>query len=343
MANLTTVLIADVLEELYLSEGQLEDTILRDNPMMAILPRSTEGGGQYRHVQNKYVRPQGRSANFASALANSQGSKRVGFDVTWRSNYQVAGVDGDVIDDAGGNKTIIIDHIEEEMDGAIDNMRDDLAMGQFRNNGGARGRVGSTATTTLTLADISDIAHFEVGMIIDVAVTDGTSGALIADPRTILTVNRDLGQLTTALNWGANYANGNYLFVVGDFGAKVAGLDAWVPATAPTATPFFGVDRSVDAVRLGGVRYLGTGMPIEQALINGAAAVKRWKKAKPTDLAIMNPMKMAALEVGLEGRKRVQEVSGSGSAAHIGFSAIMIATPNGDIPCISDPQHRVAP
>lgn len=340
MANLTTTLIADVLEELYLSENQIEDTILRDNPTMALLPRSTEGGGQYRHVQNKYVRPQGRSATFATASSNMTGSKRVGFDVTWVANYQLAGIDGNVIDQARGNKVIIIDHVEAEMDGAIDNMRDDLAMGQFRNLGGARAQVGSTSTTTLTLKKIEDIAHFEVGMVIDSDDTDGTSGGSDdGDPRTILTVDRDLGTITTAANWtgSGNYSNDDYLFADGDFGAKTAGFDSWVPSSAPTSTAFFGVDRSVDKTRLGGVRYTGTGMPIEQAIINGCANIKRWKKSKPTNLAVLNPVKFAALEVSLENRKRITEVQGSGSAAHIGFTAILIATPSGDVPVISDP------
>jgi hypothetical protein len=348
MPNLNLAAISAVLEELYLKDNRIPDQIFRDNPLLGILPKSTDGGGKYRHVHLRHVRPQGRSASFASAQANRVGSARVAFQVPWKSNYQVASVDGDVLDDAQGNKTILIDHIKAEMDGALDNMRDDVAMAIFRNNGGARGRIGSLADTnsTITLTNPEDVAHFEVGMRIQFSANDGSAtahalrtGSAADDAVPIVGVDRDGGRLfvtgntTTVAGGEAN----DYIFALGDFKEKWTGLDSWVPATAPSSTAFHGVDRSVDPVRLAGVRYTGTGMPIEQALMAGAARVRRWKKGASINLGVLDPIRWNALEISLENRKKIEDVPGTGPAAHLGYKAIMLATSTGEIPIIADP------
>lgn len=344
LTNLALATVADVLEELYLKDNTIPDQIFRDNPWLGMIPKSTKGGGQYRHVQVKHARPQGRSATFSSASSNGVGSKRVGFDVTWVSNYQIAGIDGDVLDDSEGNETILIDHIKAETDGALDNMRDDIAMSLFRNRGGARATISSSATVasaTLILANPEDIVNFEVGMVIVASSADGTSGSQRTGSATISALDRDAGTITTAGgNWSTqitSLATGDYLFVDGDRGLKMSGADAWIPSSAPGATTFFGVDRSVDPTRLGGVRYTGTGMPIEEALIQGFTRVQRLKKGQSVDVAFINPLKYAALEVSLEGRKRVVEMKGEGPAAHIGYKGLIVTSPSGDVPVFSDP------
>ena len=296
----------------------------------------------------KHIRPQGRSATFSNAQGNAIGSQREGFDVTWKNNYQLAMIDQDVIDDAQGNETILIDHVEEEFDGAMDNMRDDLAMALFRNHGGARGVVstignGSGTNDLITLVDEEDIAHFEVGMEIVWSDDDGSaSGHALrsATASTIESVNRDAGTLEFDVNTVSTSGAvvGDYMFVQGDFKNKWSGLDSWVPSAAPGATDsFYTVNRSVDPVRLAGVRYTGTGMPIEQAVIQGAARIRRWKKSSHVNLGVLNPLKWAALEISLGDRKRVEDVPGTGPAAHLGYKAIMLATPAGDVPIVSDP------
>lgn len=333
-----------VLEELYLSDSTIPDQIMRNNPMMGVLPKSTDGGGKYRHVHLRHVRPQGRSAVFATAQANTVGSVRKAFDVVWRSNYQTAEVDGDVIDDAAGNKTIIIEHIKAEMDGALDNLRDDIAMNLFRNSGGARGQIASgEGSDTITLVDPTDIVNFEIGMTLTGSDWDGTGtpGTDRVGTAVVTALDRDLGTITTTADWDTLLVTAaalDYLFEEDDIGVKMSGLESWIPSVAPVGgDSFFGVDRSVDPVRLAGVRYDGTGQPLEEAIVQGAARVRRWKKASPIDCAFLNPTRYAALEVSLEGRKRVQEVKGSGAAAHIGYNAIMVASPHGDIPVMSDP------
>jgi hypothetical protein len=348
MPNLSRADVLVVLEELYLNDNKIPDQIFRDNPLLGILPKSSEGGGEYRHVHMRHVRPQGRSVSFSAAQSNRKGSERIAFQVPWRSNYQIAAVDGDVIDDASGNKVILIDHIKSEMDGSLDNMRDDLAMSVFRNHGGARATVGALEDTnsTIVLGNPEDVAHFEKGMRIQFSDDDGSAtadalrtGSAADDAIEILSVDRDGGRLLVDGNSAtvAGATQGDFIFCVGDFKGKWHGLDAWVPRTAPTSAAFLGVDRSVDPVRLGGVRFNGAGMSIEQAIMTGAARVRRWKKGSSINLGVLDPMRWNQLEISLESRKRIQDIQGTGPAAHLGYKAIMIATPNGEIPVISDP------
>ena len=68
-------------------------------------------------------------------------------------------------------------------------------------------------------------------------------------------------------------------------------------------------------------------MPIQEA----------WYVEPVLSVQVCIPLRFADLEVSLEGRKRVTEVKGSDVAAHLGFNAILLATPVGDIPIVSDP------
>jgi hypothetical protein len=343
--NLSLTDIAPVLEELYFKDNTLEDLMMRENPLLAMLPKSEQGGGEYRVVPMRYVLAQGRSATFANAQTYSLGSQRKQFQLTWVSNYQVAGIDGNVIDDAAGNKTLVIDHIKSETDAALANMTDDIASNVFRNHGGARGQVASISTVTVTLSNPEDVVNFEVGMEVQGDTTDGTSGSVHSGSATITAIDRDAGTLTTDSNWTSqisSLAANDYLFAYGDFGLKARGLASWLPSTAPTSgDSFLGVDRSVDPVRLAGVRYTGTGMSLETAIVQGCARVRRWKKNGRINLAVLNPLNWAKLAISLEG-KRISTVKSQDTKGVFSFDAIMVATPTGDVPVISDPNCQAS-
>ena len=80
------------------------------------------------------------------------------------------------------------------------------------------------------------------------------SGASI----TITGVDRDLGVLTFASTAAiTGLTNADSIFANGDYTAandklKCSGLLDWIPSTTPSATTFFGVDRSTDPTRLAG-------------------------------------------------------------------------------------------
>ena len=89
--------------------------------------------------------------------------------------------------------------------------------------------------------------------------TDGTSGAVDANPGVVGRVNRRTGQIVIASgNWNASFANSDYVFLEGDFGNGYYGFGSWIPASAPSATAFFGLDRTIDETRYAGNRSAAT-------------------------------------------------------------------------------------
>lgn len=353
MAGLTRSDYVDMLEEMYILPGRMLDMIMRDNAALAILEREQRSlvGGRYVHVPVRYGRPQGRSATFSDAQTNRTPSQIDAFQVTYVSNYGVATIDGDVMDDSGTNVELVADALEYEMDGAIANLRDDLAMSVFRNIGGARAQVHPTtapSTTTLTLANPEDTVHFEKNMELVASNDDGAdSGDALLNSgasATVTGVDRLAGTLTSDSNWTAQIAAlgvSDYLFVEGDFANKMAGFDSWAPSAAPGATAFFGVARNVDT-RLGGLRYDGTGLSIDEAILNACARVSLYR-SKVTH-GFINPIKLNALVKALESssiRSRTMTVQGSGDAARFGFDAVVVDTGSGSVMMVGDPSCQL--
>ena len=173
----------------------------------------------------------------------------------------------------------------------------------------------------------------------------------------VVTVNRSAGTFTiaTAMQtvWGT-ITDDLVLYCEGDAqnggtAAKMSGLSAWLPASAPTSTAFFSVDRSVDATRLGGQRLAGSFATIRESLIDGAVQVAR-EGGRP-DAVFMNPLDWAELAKSLEGT--VAASSGASpnrrrydskdSVATFGFSSLSLAAPTGMLDIYADhncPENR---
>ena len=307
--SLTRTAVLPALKELY-TEGEDTDLVFKSHPLLGMTRRNRKMQGRYFHLPIQYGKPQGRSHSLTTAGTNEYASKYTAFDVTPVSDYVVAKVDGIVVRQAmnGGAAEMFLDLMKNEMDGSLSTLGDNVAREQYGSFGGARARVHPTtaiSTTSLTLANPEDTFFFEVGMRICASDTDGTSGSLrdSGDFITITAVNRDTGVLTGDGNWSgiSGITNNDYLFVQGDFGVAASGLGSWVPSSAPSSTSFFGVDRSVDVERLGGIRYDGSGETQETVYIKAMARVQRTKAQ--IKYIYTNPINIAALEVSKEGSK----------------------------------------
>lgn len=344
MAALTISDITPLLKELY-PDGAPEDANYKSAPFYAMVPKFQEAYGELYKVPLIYGRPQGRSATFATAQTNQTAGKYTAFDVSLVSDYATAQITGESIDKTKKDKGAFVQALKAEMDGALGQLKRSLVHGLYRNGGGAIGQVGAyTATaTTLTLSNVEDVVFFEVGQVIVADTTDGTSGSVNAGSATLSAVNRSTGVLTASAAWDtgiASIAVNDYLFVQGDFGAKVKGLDAWIPSSAPSSTSFFGVDRSVDTDRLGGVRYDGSSQAIEEALQDGIERCAR--NGGNPDVIFMHPKQLSNL-IKAMGSKAVYDMRYSDSGK-IGFRSVKVDTPVGTLDIVPDIncQHNVA-
>jgi hypothetical protein len=271
-------------------DGLPKSFIYQNHALLAMLQSENDFHEQTYNVPAQTTLSGGRSHDFATAQAMSLNNTYVRFQVTPVTDYDYVTFDGRTL--RGLSKASaeqVVKTIEREFEGAMARLGNNVASEAFRSNSGARCQVHAStapATTTLTLDYPSSARFFYKGAQIQASVADG--GALLdtGDYITITAVDYELGTLTGDNNWSniASIGVGNYLYIKGDAqnagtAVAAAGLAAWCPASTPSATTFFGVDRSIYPQALGGWRISNTGESVETVFIN-ANAVSRLEKAK---------------------------------------------------------------
>ena len=317
---------AAALKQHYTNE-RIENMVYKDNPFLAMVAKYEDFGGENLKLPIKYGIPQGRSATFSDAQANKTNTQLKAFLLTRQADYSLASIQNETIEASKGNANAFMEAATVEIDGAIESATRSLAIALYGDGSGQIGVVGSLATTTasndtVTLATIDDITNFEVGM----QLNFGTA----TTNKEIDTINRDTGVILLKAASGATATEA--IFVDGDKDAKVSGLGAWLPSSAPASTDsFFGVNRSSDATRLGGIRFDGSSLPLEEALIGAASRVAR-EGGKP-DVCFMNYSNFADLEKALGSKVSYVDVKAS---PEIGFRGILVHGPRGPIKVIPD-------
>lgn len=268
---------------------------------------------------------QGRSSVFSTAQANQSAVQIQSFLLTRKSDYSIATIDNQTMLASATDKMAFLEGAKLVIDGAIRSIVLSLASAEFRSGTGSIGRISSISTGVITLSSASDVVQFEVNQVLQANATDG--GTPRAALGYVIAVNRSGGTVTVASTglggaaatpsgWTAN----DYLLVQGDVNNKISGLAAWLPATAPTSGDnFYGVDRSVDTVRLAGVRYDGSAQSIEECLVDSSALLAR-EGGKP-DVCVMNYASYAALEKSLGSKVQYVDMKGPGEIA---FRGIMV-------------------
>jgi len=326
---------AAALKQHYTAE-RVENMVYMDNPLLAMVEKMENFGGKNLPIPIIYGNPQGRSADFSTAKANKGNSKLKDFVLTRDKDYSLASIDNETLDASKGDSNAFMEAATTEIDGAIHSITRSIAVALFRSGSGSIGQIAATtnvATNTLKLSDVEEVTNFEVGMVLTFSTTDG-GGTVEVGSVTIDGVDRDAGTITTdaVLNVAVpTIATGDFIFVEGDYDAKIKGLDAWIPETAPTAGDnFFSVDRSSDATRLGGIRYDGSAEPIEESLVNGASRAGR--EGAKVDTCFLSYDKFADLENALGSKVQYIEHN----QGDIGFRGIMIHGPRGPIKVIPD-------
>jgi len=322
--NMTTF--AAALKQHYTDE-KIENMVYKDNPLLAMISKYEDFGGENLKLPVKYGIPMGRSATFADAVSNKTASQLKAFLLTRKSDYAIASIANETIEASKGNANAFIEAATFEIDGAIEAATRSLAISLYGDGSGQIGVVGALATTTasndtVTLATIQDITNFEVGM----QLNFGSSGT----NKKIDSINRDTGVFILDAASGATTTEA--IYVDGDKDNMLTGLGGWLPSSAPGSTDsFFGVNRSSDSTRLGGIRFDGSSLPLEEALIGAAARVAR-EGGKP-DVCFINYNNFGDLEKALGSKVSYVDVKVN---PEIGFRGILIHGPRGPIKVVPD-------
>lgn len=342
MAVLDSTALQQVLKVQY-TQTKVNNLCYPESPFFAKLKKTTDFGGKVEQVAFQYGSPQGRGAAFAVGLGNVTASVYDAVSITRAKDYAFAQITGEMIDAASKDQYSLLNGMKREIDNAIYTAARSIANSLFGAGGGARGQVDastSLGTPNLVLKDINTVVNFEKNMVLNLAATDGTSGAKRTGTLTIIGVNRDTGVLTMSGNITAGVAaaaSQDYIFQNGDFEATksmLTGLAGWIPFVAPVGGDnFFGLDRSSDPTRLAGLRFSSTaGGPIEETLIKCAARLVR--EGGNPDFVIMNPLDYANLVVALGSKVIIQDEKLPD--AQVGFRALKIQGPKQPMDVVCD-------
>lgn len=249
-----------------------------------------------------------------------------------------------------------MDEASRTLDNGFRNISNNMAFELFYGGTASRGVISSAgvslsgSTLSWTLSNPSQVVQFEVGMTLQASSADGGAAAQntpgTIDAVQLTSVNRNTGALAGTVVQGApgsSWAAGYYLQVLGDIGIGgsstiagmlgLSGLAAWVPAVDPPSTDnFWGVNRSADPTRLGGLRYNASSQSISEGLTNALAFGNR--EGADFDLIIIDFASYASLvnELGA----KVQYVMLEHDDVEVAFEAIHFHSAYGKIPVLAD-------
>lgn len=290
--------VSGILKELY-DDQKVQWLTYKDNPLLAMIKKEEKFPGKYYPVPVVYGLTTG-SATFATAYNNQSSPLVAEFLVTRVSDFALASIDGQLLAAAQTDPGAFIDGAELMIDAAFQQATNRLASAMFRNGAGTIAQVASVVNSSgtiyaVTLTNPDDAVQFEVNQVIVAVQNVDGSGSAPTDVATVTAVDRNNGILTVtcatniASDWPANY----YLATQGDLPTtsnqnfqpsgsagtnsllKLAGLAAWLPLSGPAASgdSFFGVNRALDSQRLAGVTFDGSGLSLEEALLQGTGRI----------------------------------------------------------------------
>jgi hypothetical protein len=323
------------------SKRKIEQLSYKTSPAFAMIPKKEDFGGEDLKIPVSYADLKGRSADFAVAQANKQGSDTKAFLLNTVSDYAVFSVSGKAVKLSRGDINSFISVLEKETESAGRALGRSTSWAVFGNSVGSVATMGSNTTTTLTLGNRAQVQNFEVGMTIQLVDPASTSAARSGKLK-IVTVNRDAGTLVcnVAITTGIPAAANDDLVVPeGDLNARASGFAAWIPNSAPTAgDSFFGVNRADDPSRLGGLRFNAAGLNIVQAIQDAAAQCA--ENGGSPDTLFINFDKWKQLMNYLGSQKEITQGTAYAPAgqpkADIGFEGVRIHGPNGPISVYAD-------
>lgn len=347
------------LKELYVDDKDyMKNIVYAKNPWLAMIPKneSSDGfAGKYIPVPLEYGNPQGRSHQFTNAQNQQTASSVISYFVYVVQDYQLVTITNLLMEQTKSNAGAFVDEASRTMDNGFRNISNNMAFELFSGGTASRGVIGATpavslvgTTLSFSLANSQSVVQFEVGMTLQNSTTDGGAALLVSgaiDAVQITSVNRGSGAIvaTVVQGDGSTFLAGHYLQVLGDIGIGgsttiagmlgLSGLAAWVPLVDPPSNDnFWGVNRSADPTRLGGLRYNALSQTIEEGLTSALAFGNR--EGADFDLIILDFLSYSSLVNSLGAK--VQYVQLEHDEVQVAFEAIHFHSAYGKIPVVAD-------
>lgn len=316
MATTDLTVLDPVIKEHY-SPFELARMAMQKNKATGMLAKSQKkpnAGGREWVQPIMTALPGGGSSDFATAVtnANNNTSAYKAFLVGRRAHYRLARVDNQAIEATSTGDEDAFESAFDEFDNAIEAEGNYINFRFFRTQAGEVGQldgVVNVATVNLKFSDQSSVWGIRGGELITASATLGSALRNAGATLTIATVTRADGTFTTTVAGTTGIAalvNTDFIYLKGDGqngGTAVgpSGLADWIPDAAPSATTFYGVDRTMETEFLGGVRISGTaGQSIANLLVDAVATVDNI--GGDPDVVWLNPLTFGTLTKQMEGK-----------------------------------------
>lgn len=363
------------LHRRYAKPGKIECLTVHDKPILDMLKKGKHSGsGKTFHEPVRISNPQGLGATRAGAQLVAEGGHAGATSVVgeWTlpyGDYTGSVVISDKDIDAGGDVPdgSYLKPFGLETDGLIEECGEVFDSYIFAEPGKALGQYtgASMAAGVLTLvgdAAEAQIMNFNIGAAFQSAdASAGTPGSatLLGSGSVgyVIGVNYDTLQVTfsttpggvagTPTSWDTATPT-NYLFRNTDFQGTGGGytpkfiIDSfsdWIPSSAPGATPFKGIDRSVNSA-LGGARLTSTqasGLSTEERIKKLVTKLNSTFGGSGEKLVVLESVQWQKLASILE--KRGQRPL-DGKTANMGYQYLSLQTGRGMAKVVSSPKCR---
>lgn len=249
-----------ILKELY-PDGLPMDSAYKTSRLLGMVSKKKlEGAGLDQKIPVQIGNVGSVSATFSDAIGANQSAQTYrAFEVDITNHYAGAGVTGRSIAKAKGNKAAFVNAVESTVESALYAMGRKNSQMLYGNGNGKAGTLqadpGVLANLVLTVLS-REARNFEVGQRVSIATSAGVARANTLT--TITNIDRQASATTATLTVSpavdAACIAGDIVVRAGDLNLAMYGLETWIPTDrSGLATPFAGVDRSVDAERLAGV------------------------------------------------------------------------------------------
>lgn len=338
------------LKQLYPPEA-IKNEVYKRNPLFALLPKDETFYGESSKEPLIIATPQNRSASFSLANVNNTTTLIKAFLLTRVQNYSMAAIANETMLASESDKGAFLEAAKMEIDNALLALTRAIATQLYRGGTGTVARLSATAVVNSTsvevqLATPEDIVGLEYNMSVAFSATDG--GAPRSGTAYIVDINRQAGSFLVSATPGGAVAAlsslvsgvvaSDYVYAsAGDQNLVISGLQAWLPGSAVTATPFFGVNRTSDKTRLSGVDFNGSAEAIEEALIDGVALIAR--EGGNPDHCFISYLDYRNLVKSMGSKQQVLQYSNvkvEEANVTVGFSSLILDGPNGPLKIIPD-------
>ena len=311
------------------------DLSYSDRPFFALVNKRGGEGGNGVKVPLAIATSQGFAPTVAQAQSVLAAQDLEAFIITPVVLLSVARISGLTLESSMTSKQAFAKGAKMVIDAAVKRLANGVSSGLFRDGSGTIGTISTISTGVVVLTNSADGVQFELNQAVQAV---STAGALRSGTGYVIAIDRDSGTLTLSTSLGGaaatptGFVATDSLITAGTQNLQIRGTSAWLTANnTALSNPFFGVTRTKDKVRLGGIVYDGSALSVKDAIVNAINRVAR-EGGKP-DYCFMDFESYTQLLQDLQSNVIYTSLEGPGK---VSFSGVIFQGPKGEIRVVPD-------